>query len=210
MPDVNQTTTPEQTALEAQNTTTGDIVQEPTSNFPSVQTLPGAVNTTEPPKSLTKKQKKKNEADRKRLTTSFHKMIEKNGRKMAQMKVEMERLKERVGKKEFSFLKTLATVSIPAKTDEKGEVIQAASSYINYDLLFAEGKNMITILRESRIKAGKRKRTTGSRSSRRAQKARLAAIIARNKTLEDQSKNQLVKEPETGVTGATSDTVTSS
>lgn len=139
-------------------------------------------------KKISKTKEKKMARERQRLQVSFGKMVEKFSRKQQQTKVQMERLKERVGKKEFALLKTLATVATPEKKDEKGEVIQKATSHLNHELLFQEGQNLITILRESRMKSGKRKRTTGRSSKRKAHRSRLNAIIERNKVLEALSK----------------------
>lgn len=85
-----------------------------------------------------------------------------------------------LGKENFAMLKDLYTQNIPEVRNAEGVVTQEASSQINYQGLLAEARNAIVIERDSRIKSGKRKKTTGRSSKRRLQKNTFNFLTKRN------------------------------
>lgn len=85
-----------------------------------------------------------------------------------------------LGKQNFAMLKDLYTQTTPEQKNEAGEITQAASSNVNYQGLLAEAKHAIVLERESRIKSGKRKKTTGRSSKRRNHKDTFNFLTKRN------------------------------
>lgn len=85
-----------------------------------------------------------------------------------------------IGKVNMKSLKDLYTVPVAEKKNDKGEVIVAASSYVNYPGLLVEAQYVIVLEREARIQAGQRKRSTGRSSKRQAHAASVQFIHKRN------------------------------
>lgn len=85
-----------------------------------------------------------------------------------------------LGAQNFSMLKDLYTQVVPEQKDDKGEVIQPATTTVNYQGLLVEARHAIVIEREARIKAGKRKKTTGRSSSRRDHRNTFNFLTRRN------------------------------
>lgn len=86
-----------------------------------------------------------------------------------------------LGNETFKMLKNIFRVEVPEEKDENGVVIRKATSYINYKPLLNEARLAIVLQRDSRIKSGKRKRTTGRSSDRRIHSTTLGFIYRRNK-----------------------------
>jgi hypothetical protein len=93
---------------------------------------------------------------------------------------QLEVLRAQIGTKNYKLLKTLATTVTPAVLDEQGNVTTPESKTINYEMLLKEGQNLIVMLREERMREGKRSRKTGSSSSRVLHNSRYRFLSARN------------------------------
>lgn len=98
-------------------------------------------------------------------------------------------LKEEMGADDFNVLKDICTVRTPEVKNEAGEVTQEAKSQVNYQALLAEGRLVIALNRESRIKAGLRKRSSGNTSTRRNHSIIIKFIEARNKVASSEPVN---------------------
>lgn len=96
------------------------------------------------------------------------------------IRIELEALEKTIGKKDFALLKDICTVNTPEQKNEKGEVVQEASKYVNKQALMREAKNLIVLQREERIKKGLRKRSTGRGSKRRNHASMVAFLTQRN------------------------------
>jgi len=163
----------------------------------TVQTAPSAV-TNEPDatvKNLSEKKMAKMSKKSNKQIKKIMKMIQDNQRKnQVKMKEEIERMKISVGKENFNALKAICTIQIPEKKDEQGNVIQAAANQVNFQALEKEVKNLLVLQREKRILEGKRKRSTGRSSDRKAHKARYKFLLNRNKeTVENKEEASAVK-----------------
>lgn len=128
-----------------------------------------------------KKQIVHGQRQRKHQNNMFRKMY------IAPQRKQLNALMNRVGvirssisKQDFQLLRELFTVQVPEQKNESGEVTQAAASYVNWYGLLQEGKNVIVVQREERIKAGLRKRTTGRRSDRASHRSAIDLILKRN------------------------------
>lgn len=106
--------------------------------------------------------------------------LEPQKKKNAKLMKQVEVAKSQIGRKNFQMLRDLFTVPVNEQKDETGKIIQPASSYVNYEGLIAESKNVIVIQREERINSGKRKRSTGRSSDRKAHKGALSFLLNRN------------------------------
>lgn len=93
---------------------------------------------------------------------------------------ELKEYRQRIGKESFDFLKKICTIDTPEQKNEQGEVTVPAKSELNKEALLKECYNVIIMLREERILAGKRKRSTGRRSKRQAHKNAIAFLNSRN------------------------------
>ena len=80
---------------------------------------------------------------------------------------------------DLKMLKQICTVNVPEQKNDKGEVTQKAYSYINKNALIGESRNAIALAREARILMGKRKRSTGRHSKRKAHRAALNLLAKR-------------------------------
>jgi hypothetical protein len=152
---------------------------------PSDSTASPNLNTPEAPKPPTKrmlKMAKKQGKQYKKLFARFQKTQEAKKEALAER---LFKLKQQIGKEEFKLLKSLSTAEIPEVKNEAGEVTRPKSFHVNYDMMFAEAKNLTVLMRQRRLESGERKRTTGRSSKRKAHKSRLAAVVARNKRLEE-------------------------
>lgn len=159
-------------------------VNTPSDTSSSASSVSTAVsNVTPSEKKLSKTQEKKNRRQNKSFTKRFIDMLQKNNEQRIKLENKIERLRMALGKEEFAALKTIATVPVPEQKNDKGEITQEATTTINYGLLFYEGQNVLAIMKEGRIKAGTRKRTTGRSSRRKAHRARLKFINERNAQL---------------------------
>lgn len=143
------------------------------------------LNVPEAPKPPTKRMLKNAKKAGKQYTKLFARFKATQELKKGALKERLFKLKQQLGKEEFKLLKSLSTAEIPEQKNEAGEVTKPKSFHVNYDMMFAEAKNLNVLMRERRMVAGERKRTTGSSSKRKAHKSRLAAVLARNKRLED-------------------------
>lgn len=81
---------------------------------------------------------------------------------------------------DFKMLENIFTVNVPEKKDEKGEVTEKAYSYVNYEGLLLEARNVLVVQREERMKSGKRSRSSGRSSDRKTHKASLKMLLKRN------------------------------
>jgi hypothetical protein len=109
------------------------------------------------------------------------KLMTDNRKRSAKFKEMLAQAEAQVGKDEYDALVAVCTVQVPEKKDKDGNVLQPASSNVNYRALLAEAKNLAVLQREKRIKAGERKRSTGRSSRRRRHSSTLQVILNRNK-----------------------------
>lgn len=98
----------------------------------------------------------------------------------AKMMKQVRVVREQIGRQDFKMLRDIFTQNTPEQKDEAGNVLQPASSQVNYQALLAESKHVIVMQREHRIQAGLRKRTTGRSSDRKSHKGTLNFLLARN------------------------------
>lgn len=91
-------------------------------------------------------------------------------------------LADTIGRHNMRMLKDLFTVNVPEQKDAEGAVTQAAHTYINFDGLLVEGRNVIVMEREARMAAGQRKRTTGRHSRRTMHNSAYNYLMKRNET----------------------------
>jgi len=127
----------------------------------------------------------------KKQQKSFQKMVkswqENQSKQNRRLMQSVKEVFDIIGKKNFKMLKDLYTVNVEEKKDDQGNVTQKASSYVNYVGLLQEAKHVIIVEREARIKAGKRKRTTGKSSKRSAHQ--LALRFLENRNIEAKKEN---------------------
>ena len=93
---------------------------------------------------------------------------------------QLEVLRAQIGTKNFKLLKTLATTVVEATKDENGNVTSPESRSINYEMLLQEGRNLIVMLREERMRDGKRSRKTGGSRHRARHNSAFRFLSARN------------------------------
>jgi hypothetical protein len=74
------------------------------------------------------------------------------------------------------------TQTTPEVKDADGNVVQKASTKVNYDGLLLESVHVLAVMKEQRIKSGKRKRSTGSKSARKAHSNLINFLNKRNAT----------------------------
>jgi len=101
-------------------------------------------------------------------------------KRVAKMMKQVRVARELIGREDYKMLRDIFTVKTEEKKDEKGNVLSPARTDVNYYGLLLESKNVIAMQREQRIKAGKRKRSTGRSSDRRAHKSLLNFLLNRN------------------------------
>lgn len=106
--------------------------------------------------------------------------IEPQKKKQEKLMKQVRVVKDQIGRKDFQMLRDLFTVQTPEQKDEAGKVIQPTSSYVNYEGLIAEAKNVIVMQREMRMVAGKRSRKSGRSSDRKSHKLAYAFLMDRN------------------------------
>jgi hypothetical protein len=109
-------------------------------------------------------------------------------RRQRKLMTEISKLKSALGKDDFEALKSICTIHQKEVIGPDGSVMQKASSTVNYQALLVEGRQALAINREQRILAGKRKRSTGRSSDRKAHKGLIDFLNKRaEKTLETET-----------------------
>lgn len=101
-------------------------------------------------------------------------------RKNNMLKAQLKSIRDALGKESYAALKDIATVRIPEKKNEAGEVTQQASERINYRALLIEGRNLISVLRAERTKLGKRSAKSGRSSDRSRHNSLVRYLLKRN------------------------------
>ena len=161
-------------------------VQEIIDALAPESTTPEAVSTVDAPSSdseAPKKSKRKEKAfkaQQQAVNKMFKRYEESQAKAQKQLNAKVRRLRNELGKEDFEVLKDICTIRTPEQKNDKGEVTQEASSVVNFRALFIEGRFALTLNREARILAGKRKRTTGRGSDRIAHKNLVNYINSRS------------------------------
>jgi hypothetical protein len=122
---------------------------------------------------------------------SFYMQKESNRRR--KLKTQLEVLRGQIGTKNFKLLKTLATTVSEATKDENGNITSPESRSINYEMLLKEGKNLIVMLREERMREGKRSRKTGTSRNRGRHNSSFRFLSARNLAASSEEVTKTVK-----------------
>ena len=137
----------------------------------------------EPKLKISSNEIKKTKKQNKKMRKFFSQMkeVQANNKRKFERKIEI--LKQILGKEDFNALKSICTVKTEEKKDSNGNIIVKAKSEVNYTALLIEGRLAVALNRESRIKAGKRKRTSGSASNRATHSKTVKFINKRNKEL---------------------------
>lgn len=121
--------------------------------------------------------KRKQESYFKKMVSKYTEQSQQLNSKIAR---QLELLEESLGSDDFAMLATICTTITPEVKNESGEVTQEAREELNKQALLIEGKNLIALKREDRIKAGLRKRSSGRSNRRRLYAAQMRYINSRN------------------------------
>lgn len=130
-------------------------------------------------KAFKKMQKQQNKA--------IAKMMERNAKTKEKLNKELKTLKRKVGNDSWKVLTDICTVNVPEQKNDEGVVIQEANTYVNKYALLVEAKNLLVMMRQSRIDKGLRKKTSGSSSQRRAHKSKYDFLMGRGKKAKEEN-----------------------
>lgn len=164
-------------------------MEETTNNESAVETVnePSASVTDQNPATpakISSKVLKQQKATLKYLEKRNKLMTELMAKESRKTDLLLESYKRRFGKEDYNFFKEACTVHVPEVKDENGVVTQKGKKVVNKQALLKELANLLVIKREDRIKAGKRKRSTGRHSKRVYHASQVAHLQDRNKALE--------------------------
>lgn len=143
-----------------------------------VEAVPVATDVA--PAVQTAKQLKQIQRNQKRSQKMWSFYMQREADRRRRLDTQLEVLRAQIGTKNFKLLKTLATTLVEATKDENGNVTAPESRTINYEMLLKEGKNLIVMLREERMRDGKRSRKTGGSRNRARHNAAFRFLSARN------------------------------
>jgi len=102
-------------------------------------------------------------------------------RRVNKLMFQVRAIKQALDPKDFAMLKDIfKVVTQPEVKDENGVVSQKEQSFVNWQGLVPEGRNVIAVQRQERIKAGVRKRSTGRSSDRSAHSSSMSHVYRRN------------------------------
>lgn len=93
---------------------------------------------------------------------------------------ELRSLRRIIGKNDFALLKDICTVNNPEQKNDKNEVTQEASTFVNKKALMTEARHLIVLQREERMKNGLRKRSSGTSRERAAHNSMVRFLTSRN------------------------------
>lgn len=110
----------------------------------------------------------------------IQRVVKQHRRVNKRINTELKSLEKTIGRKDFALLKDICTVNTPEQKNDKGEVVQEASKYVNKGALMREARNLIVLQREERIKKGLRKRSTGRSSKRASHSSMVKHLTQRN------------------------------
>jgi hypothetical protein len=144
-----------------------------------VGTVPDS-KTTPPP--MSKRMKKKMQTQQKAMVEMFRRYQQKQAKDKSKLKQEVATMRGYLGEEDFKALRDICTIHTPEQKNEQGEVTVKASSFVNNKALLREARLVLVLKREDRIKMGKRKRSTGRSSDRKAHQNTLNFINMRNDT----------------------------
>ena len=150
------TTDMEQTDITAVATTSQDMPQE-----------------TAPMKPPTKKQLKQMEKQQAQLIKNWK---ERNARAIRLQNSAVAEATRGLKPEDLKMLTQICTVTVPEQKDEQGNVTQKSFSYVNKAALISEARNAVALAREARILMGKRKRSTGRQSKRKAHRGAIQLL----------------------------------
>lgn len=157
---------------------------ETSSNSPVVNSEAPAevvpVATDVAPAAQTAKQLKQIQRNQKRSQKMWSFYMQREADRKRKLNTQLEVLRAQIGTKNFKLLKTLATTVVEATKDENGNITSPESRSINYEMLLQEGRNLIVMLREERMRDGKRSRKTGGSRNRTRHNAAFRFLSARN------------------------------
>lgn len=114
-------------------------------------------------------------------------MIERNKNTQAKLKKELDELKLKVGKDSWKVLVDICTVVTPEQKNDEGVVTQEAKTEVNKYALLVEAKNLLVMMRQSRIDKGLRKKTTGNTNQRRAHKSKYEFLMGRGQKAKEEN-----------------------
>lgn len=168
-----------------------NVTSEMTTQPPTESTSP-KMDSSEPLSNRAISNKKRLQME-KYFEQLYKKQLRETAKATKRLKATVKVLRKNLGKESFNKLKDLMTTIVPEEKNEKGEVVKESYKEINYVGIISEGLNLIALLREERIKQGKRKKTTGRSSRRRSHRNQINFLNRRSELLKTEEVKQEVK-----------------